>query len=132
MMKNEPKHLGNWVQETWGCMGKWPRTERDRRVIAINGSRKEFAHARIVPTIILKTGKEKEKEKINGVPNPHLQEWKVVEVMVGKAKAAERGKIESENKPPLIEAKNGKVLQERYLEEYLPREKEIDRHAMPG
>ena len=131
MMKNEPKHLGNWVQETWGCMGKLPRTGRDRRVIAINGSRKEFAHARIVPTIIRKTGKAREKE-IKGMLNPHLQKWMVVEVMVGKAKAAERGKIESENKLPQIEAKNGKVLQERYLEEYLPREKEIDRHAMPG
>ena len=130
MMKNEPKHLGNWVQETWGCMGRLPRTRRDRKVIVINGSRKEFAHARIVPTIILKTGKAKEKEKINGVPNPHLQEWEVAEVMVGKAKAAERGKIESENKLPQIE--NGKVHQERYLEEYLPKGKEIDRPAMPG
>ena len=129
MMKNELKHLGNWVQETWGCMGRLPRTRRDRKVIAINGSRKEFAHARIVPTIIRKTGKAKEKE-IKGIPNPHLQEWMVVEVMVGKAKAAERGKIESENKLPQIE--NGKVLQERYPEEYLPREKEIDRPAMPG
>ena len=98
-------------------------------MIAINGSRKEFAHARIVPTIIRKTGKAKEKE-IKGMLNPHLQEWMVVEVMVGKAKAAERGKIESEDKLPQIE--NGKVLQERYLEEYLPREKEIDRPAMPG
>ena len=105
---------------------------RDRKVIVTNGLRKGYAHARTVPTIILKTGKAKEKEKINGVPNPHLREWKVAEVMVGKAKAAERGKIESENKLPQIEAKNGKVLQERYLEEYLPREKEIDRHAMPG
>ena len=129
MMKNELKHLGNWVQETWGCMGKWPRTGRDRRVIAINGSRKEFAHARIVPTIIRKTGKAREKE-IKGMLNPHLQKWMVVEVMVGKAKAAERGKIESENKLPQIE--NGKVHQERCLEEYLPREKEIDRPAMPG
>ena len=129
MMKNEPKHLGNWVQETWGCMGKWPRTGRDRRVIAINGSRKEFAHARIVPTIIRKTGKAKEKE-IKGIPNPHLQEWKVVEVMVGKAKAAERGKIERENKLPQIE--NGKDPEERYLEEYLPKGKEIDRLVMPG
>ena len=129
MMKNELKHLGNWVQETWGCMGRLPRTRRDRKVIAINGSRKEFAHARIVPTIIRKTGKAREKE-IKGMLNPHLQKWMVVEVMVGKAKAAERGKIENENKHPQIE--NGKVLQERYLEEYLPREKEIDRPAMPG
>ena len=131
MMKNEPKHLGNWVQETWGCMGRLPRTRRDRKVIAINGSRKEFAHARIVPTIIRKTGKAREKE-IKGMLNPHLQKWMVVEVMVGKAKAAERGKIGSENKLPQIEAKNGKVLQERYLEEYLPKGKEIDRLAMHG
>ena len=128
MMKNELKHLGNWVRETWGCMGKLPRTRRDRKVIVINGSRKEFAHARIVPTIILKTGKAKEKE--NGVINPHLREWKVAEVMEVKAKAAERGKIERENKLPPIE--KVKDPQERYLEEYLPREKEIDRHAMPG
>ena len=129
MMKNEPKHLGNWVQETWGCMGKLPRTRRDRKVIVINGSRKEFAHARIVPTIIQKNAKAKGKE-IEEVQNPHLPEWRLAEVMVEKAKAAERGKIENENKHPQIDIR--KDPQERYLEEYLQREKEIDRHAMPG
>ena len=129
MMKNEPKHLGNWVQETWGCMGRLPRTRRDRKVIVINGSRKEFAHARIVPTIIRKTGKAREKE-IKGMLNPHLQKWMVVEVMVEKAKAAEREKIERENKLPQIE--KIKDPQERYLEECLPKGKEIDRLAMHG